>query len=362
MHFMDNPNEGIFWILENQYTEQGKQRILERLKDFQTAGVNWIRILVSPNWGRRDIYANPLPTIQKVNDLMALTREGKNAGKFTIELVLDGNRWNADYVNPKTGKQGKAEQYFVDPYPYRNDKAWFKTWIDHLNFENLGMIMFAGDTAPCKKWGNKPESKVKCYESEAPPSHWQDEEYYKNNGRWVTTIYAWFAQAYPSLNVAFEVGHGGDFDEMSANADWVKRHLPAMPVFATALYIHLGDTEDWRSYREETDRFIDEAERRSEKKLWIDEIGYGRKGNRYSANDRSEARQKAYFDGVLASLVRYRKNKYPTFAWVAGDDYRDHDPEHAWYGLLTEKMGSGGHQKVWSPAWNTLSLYYNLQE
>lgn len=59
--------------------------------------------------------------ISKVNNFMAITRAGANAGKFEIELVLTPH---TDYQNG----------LFIDPHPYTTDKNWYKQWFDQLDY------------------------------------------------------------------------------------------------------------------------------------------------------------------------------------------------------------------------------------
>jgi hypothetical protein len=332
------------WVLDNQHVPAVRAQIDALLTQYRNAGVNWIRILVAANhFTPSHIYPEPKQElIDKVNAFMDITRSGANAGRFTIELVL----------LPMQDSAG----FFVDQAPYNTDKAWYNTWLQKLNFSNLGMVMFGGDLVPC---GWSPAG-WRC-QGEAGATDLQNK-----HGEWIRAIWAWKQSNYPTLNASYEVigVHGASNNStvpIQKMANWINLWTPSVPVVAASLYItRTGTTAwTWQQYKDATLAVLDAYHAVSTKPLWIDEFGFRAAGDPDSGVTTpepvmTEQEQQAGYQGFLAASVCWRQNRYPKFAWEAGSDYKHGAP----WGLF---KGFSGTTPIARPAASEVALYYTLQ-
>jgi hypothetical protein len=327
---LDSATHDFPWVLNNQTTTATRAKIDNILAQYRASGVNWIRLLVAADHFTNDGQSgdvDPVPSaalIQKVNNFMAITRSGANAGKFQIELVLVTHRDSAGN--------------FLDAYPYTHDKTWLKTWLDNLDYTNLGIVMLSGDLSPCLLSGCEGDAGV-------PIGSLQD-----NNGKWIKEIWAWKAATYPGLNASYEVI--GVQDASSNNpalikmlANWINAKTPSVPTIAASIYITLSAGSSWQSYANATAAVLDAYATVSSKLLWIDEYGTSLSGGR-SASD-----QDAGYAGFLGASVCWRQNHYPKFAWETGVSSPD-------WGLISS---FSGNTPLWKPSANEVAQYYTLQ-
>ncbi len=254
---------------------------------------------------------------------MAITRDGSNAGQFTIEIVFVPEQ---------------NESMFTDTYPYTRDKLWFETWLDNLDYTNLGMVMLGGDLLPCLSSG--------CESSSVTVNH----------ANWIKSIWSWKEQNYQSLNALYEVvGVQSSINNeptlIEKLTTWIENNTPNIPAVAASLYLELPSGADWNAYANATTRILDAYHSNTDKPLWIDEYGKSL-GTGWTEED-----QKAAYDGFLAASVCWRQNQYRKFAWVAGNDYPYNGDN--WFGLASSFVNN---YPTMRPAWNTIKLYYNLQE
>ncbi|TPG50288.1 hypothetical protein EAH75_02040 [Rhodanobacter glycinis] len=329
--YLDGVAEDFPWVLANQYDPAIRAKIDALLTQYRSAGVNWIRLLVAYNHFPNRSEVEPVPSatlIREVNDFMAITRSGSNAGAFTIELVLV--------------TQTDSNGLFTDVSPYLHDKLWYKTWIDNLNYTNLGMIMLGGDLSPCYLSGCEGD---KVAVQPLPMNH----------GAWIKSIWAWKQSYAPFLNASYEViGVQGNSNNnpllISKLATWMNANTPSNPIVAAALYVSLPSGSTWQSYATATNAILDSYASVSSKALWIDEYGMSF-GTNWTVQD-----QVAAYQGFLGASVCMRQKRYSKFAWVAGNDYPYTGSN--WYGLVASFNGT---TPAMQPAWSDLSLYYNLQ-
>jgi hypothetical protein len=337
--YLDGGAQDFPWVLDNQYDPAVRAKIDNLLSTYRAAGVNWIRILVATNHFADRSRIHPVPSdelIRKVNDFMAITRAGPNAGRFKIEIVLIPEQTIAGL--------------FTDGAPYTRDKAWFQRWLSNLNYTNLGMVMFGGDLVPCLLSG--------C-DDEANPV-----PVVANHGAWIRQIWAWKNANHPGLNASYEVvGVQGNSNNDSALlaklAAWNQRATPSNPITAASIYIDLPAGSSWVDYANATTRIIDRYYSLTGKPLWIDEYGRSvgsswddQSGAYWTAQDQSNA-----YSGFLAATTCWRPYGNAKFAWVAGNDY-PYNGKY-WFGLVSS-FAQGAPQM--RPAWNDLTLYYTLQK
>lgn len=330
------PSQGFRWVLDNQYDPAVRARIDNLLAKYRAAGVRWIRLLVAANHFPAS-EVDPVPSsalIQKLNDFLAITRTGPNAGKFHVEIVLI----------PRT--QGSM---FAEPFPYTADKLWFKTWLDHINFSNVGMIMFGGDLSPCLLSGCEGQSTA-----QALP---------KNHGKWIREIWSWKDANYPTLNASYEVigvQQGGVNNPalIAQLAQWSAANTPSNPIMAASLYVNLAPGSTWQQYATAMKAILDSYASVSSKPLWIDEFGKSR-GTDTGVTWTLQDQRNAYL-GVLGATFCQSDVAFATFAWVAGRDYPYHidGAGAARYNGLVESWS--GSTPVMSATWQDLSLYYKL--
>ncbi len=326
--YLDGAKQDFPWVLEHQRDPLVRARIENLLEQYRAAEVSWIRLLVATDHFSDRSVIHPVPTqplIQKVNDFMALTRSGPNAGQFTIELVL--------LPEQKSSR-------FTDTAPYERDKRWYQTWLDHLNYTNLGMVMLGGDLSPCLLSGGEGDSGV-----ESIP---------QNHGAWIKSIWAWKEANYPNVYASYEVigiqtGSRNDPRLIRDLAVWVKANTPKIPVVAAALYVELQPGSSWRDYADATARILDTYHAASNIPLWIDEFGKS-SGNTWTPED-----QKAAYTGFLTATVSWRRKGYPMFAWVAGDD-SPNDGKNS-FGLVS---GFEKTKPLMRPAWEELTRFYQF--
>lgn len=327
--YLDGESQDFPWVLDNQYDPTVRARIDNLLAQYRAGGVNWIRLLVATDHFPIESESHPVPSaslIKKVNDFMAITRSGLNAGRFKVELVLVPQQRNA---------------LFTDVAPYSRDKLWFKTWIDNLNYSNLGIVMLGGDLSPCYLSGCEGESSA-----DVVP---------KNHGAWIKSLWAWKQANYPGLNASYEVIGVQSLSNNSPVlikklAGWMNANTPTNPIVAASVYIDLPSGSSWQEYANATVKILDAYHSVSNKTLWIDEFGKSF-GSQWNAQDQRNA-----YLGFLGASVCWRQNRYPKFAWVASNDY-PYDGRN-WLGLVS---GFNGTTPVMRDTWSDLSLYYNLQ-
>lgn len=326
--YLDGEPQDFPWVLDNQYNPSVRLRIDNLLSEYRSAGVNWIRILVSADhfYPKSMIYPNPSNSIiKKVNDFIAITRSGNNRGKFNIEIVLI---------------PGTANGFFTDTMPYTIDKAWFETWIRNLNYSNIGMVVFGGDLSPCYLSGCEGDVSAQPIP--------------RNHGKWIKEIWSWKQQKYPNLNATYEViavqgGTNNDPNLIKKLSNWINANTPSVPYISVSIYLNLPSGSSWQSYASATSAILDAYHSVSSKPLWIDEFGKSH-GTHWNLQDQNNA-----YSGFLGSSVCLRMNGYPKFAWVAGNDFPYNNIN--WYGLVTDFYGS---TPVMSSTWSILSLYYRL--
>lgn len=331
------PSQGFEWVLDHQYDPDVRARLDNLLATYRAAGVNWIRLLIaSNNFSAQDM--EPVPSdawIKKLNDFLAITRSGDNAGKFHIEIVLVPLRTNG---------------LIADTPPYSHDKAWLKKWIDNINYTNVGQIMLGGDLSPCLLSGCQGSSGASVVAN--------------NHGAWIRSIWAWKDANYPTLNASYEVI--GIQDQSNNNpalismlAHWSDLYTPTNPIMSAALYVTLPPGATWQQYATAFTAILDSYASASGKNLHIDEYGLAR-GTGSDGITRTLADQRAGYQGMLGAMVCWRHKDYAKFAWVASRDYPyDVAPGRArWYGLVDS---FNGNMPVMSPTWSDIKLYYTLQ-
>ncbi len=327
--YLDGGNQDFPWVLEHQYDPEVRNKIDSLLAIYRNAGVNWIRLLIASdhfyNEKKNLIYPIPKdPLIQSVNDFMSITRSGPNAGKFTIELVLV----------PET------DDMFFNVNDFSIDENWYRTWFNNLDFSNLGIVMIGGDLAPCSKSGYcEGDNDVHLY--------------FANHGKWIKHMWNWKETEFPNINASFEVAFEGSLPNNSLvenTVAWLNQNTPTVPTIAAALYINLPAGSSWVDYANATTEFLDTYHSKTSKPLWIDEIG------KSIGQGWSEADQLAYYQGVMGASVCWRQNRYPKFAWVAGND-APYDGKQV-FGLV-ERFNN--NSPVMRQSWGVLSQYFNLK-
>jgi hypothetical protein len=328
--YLDGKQQDFPWVLEHQREPAVRARIEGLLEQYRAAEVNWIRLLIATNHfpDRSAIHPVPsFPLIQKVNDFMALTRSGENAGQFTIELVLVPEQKNSR---------------FTDTAPYERDKRWYKAWLDQLDYSNLGMVMFGGDLSPCLLSGGEGEPG-----SESIP---------KNHSAWIKALWNWKVAHYPNLYASYEVigiqtGSRNDPMLIQKLATWIKVNTPGLPVVSASLYLELPRGSSWRDYADTTARIIDTYNATlPDTPLWIDEFGKSW-GQDWTLED-----QKAAFTGFLTTTIAWqRRSSYPVFVWVAGND-APYDGKNT-FGLVA---GFDESKPRMQPAWGEVERFYRL--
>jgi hypothetical protein len=328
--------QGFGWVLDNQYDPAVRARIDNLLTAYRNAGVNWIRLLVgSDNFPSSKV--EPVPSaalIKEFNDFLAITRSGANQGQFHIEVVLVPHR---------------ASGMIADVAPYNHDKLWLKTWIDKINYTNVGMVLLGGDLSPCLLSGCEGSANASAIA--------------KNHGAWIKSIWAWKQANYPTLNASYEVigvESGNNPALIAMLAHWNDVNTPTNAIMSAGVYISLPSGATWQQYAAVTVAVLDSYASASSKNLHIDEYGKSRgtdaSGNTWSLND-----QRAAYQGFLGAVVCLRKKNYAKFAWVAGRDYpydTDSTGRARWNGLVDSFNGA---TPVMSATWSDLKLYYTLQ-
>ena len=327
--YLDGKQQDFPWVLEHQREPAVRARIENLFAQYRAAEVNWIRLLIATNHfpDRSAIHPVPSPSlIQKVNDFMALTRSGANAGQFTVELVLVPEQKNSR---------------FTDTAPYERDKRWYKAWLDHLDYSNLGMVMFGGDLSPCLLSGGEG----------APGS----ESIPQNHSAWIKALWDWKVANYPNLYASYEVigiqtGSRNDPMLIQKLARWIKVHTPNVPVVSVSLYLELPRGSSWRDYADTTAQIIDTYNATSNIPLWIDEFGKSW-GNDWALED-----QTAAFTGFLTTTIAWQhKSPYPVLVWVGGND-APYDGKNT-FGLVA---GFEESKPLMQPAWEELGRFYHL--
>jgi hypothetical protein len=326
--YLDGKQQDFPWVLEHQREPAVHARIENLFAQYRAAGVNWIRLLIATNHFPDRSAIHPVPSsslIQKVNDFMTLTRSGENAGQFTIELVLLPEQKNSR---------------FTDTAPYERDKRWYKAWLDQLDYTNLGMVMFGGDLSPCLLSGGEGES--------------GNENLSQNHAAWIKAVWAWKEANYPHLYASYEVigvqtGSGNDPRLIQNLASWVKMNTPGVSLFSVALYLELPSGNSWRDYADATARILDTYHSVSDIQLWIDEFG------KSWGEDGTLEDQKAAFTGFLTATVAWRRNGYPMFAWLGGND-APYDGKNT-FGLVS---GFEGTKPIPRPAWEEIVRFYRV--
>lgn len=324
-------SQGFAWVLDHQYDPDVRARIDSLFAKYRAAKVNWIRLLVAAdNLHSDDV--EPLPTpelIQKLNDFVAITRSGLNAGKFHVEIVLV----------PGSGFQD------ID-----HDKQWLKAWLDNINYSNVGMVLLGGDLSPCLLSGCEGDAGASATAI--------------RHGAWIKQIWAWKEANYPNLNASYEViavqsASNNNPALIAKLANWSDANTPGNEVLAVSMYVSLAPGSTWQQYATATNAILDAYSAASSKPLWIDEFGKSRGtdtgGTTWTLQDQRNA-----YQGVLGATFCQRTVTYATFAWVAGRDYPyDYDSTgRARYNGLVEVWN--GSTPTMSATWNDLSLYYRL--
>lgn len=328
--YLDGKQQDFPWVLEHQREPAVRDRIENLLDMYRSAGVNWIRLLIATNHFPDRSAIHPVPSsslIQKVNDFMALTRSGENAGQFTIELVLVPEQKNSR---------------FTDTAPYERDKRWYKTWLDQLDYTNLGMVMFGGDLSPCLLSGGEGEPG-----SESIP---------QNHSAWIKALWDWKVANYPNLYASYEVigiqtGSRNDPMLIQKLATWIKTHTPSVPVVSASLYLELPRGSSWHDYADATARILDTYNATfPDMPLWIDEFGKSQ-GQDWTLED-----QKIAFTGFLTATIAWQhKSPYPVLVWVGGND-APYDGKNT-FGLVA---GFDESKPRMQPAWAEVERFYRL--
>jgi hypothetical protein len=327
--YLDGVAQDFPWVLDHLQEPQVRTRVDAVLAGYRAAGINWIRLLIGDWFAAAPEYPEPSrSSIDKVNAFLAMTREGPNAGHFTVEVLFGTHQ---------------RDGIVLDPYPYDNDKHWLATWLNGLDSTNIGMVLLMGDGMPCA-WGG---SSVRCYgDSGADPIA-------ESQGRWLATMWPWLIGNYPNISASYEVIAGqprDGFALLRRSAQWAGEYTPSIPVLAASLYFALPPGSSADAYAIKTVEALDAYSSVSSRPLWIDEYGM-QIGSGYSESD-----QTSYYSGFLDANACRRPNDYARFAWVAGNDYPYTGA--LWLGLIS--AFSADDQPVWRPAWSLISLFQSV--
>ncbi len=335
-HFLDGWDHDLPWMIENQYNSQVRKQIETVLDSFVETGINWLRIIIAAH--HRPYYqyvdsGNPLPSnvhIKQVNDFLALLRSNRFTDKFKIELVLI----------PEMNK----DLSFRDSAPFTLDKQWINSWMNKLDFTNIGIVMMGADLMPCAWEGS--QIKFRCGDASGS-------RVTQTHARWIQSVWPWARQNWPNQNMSYEVIAGSSTLAASTMATWVSEHTPDVTVAAASMYFDLpigATVQDYANYWRDV---ITSFRNHSVKPLWIDEFGK-RIGTGYSESD-----QEYFFEGFLrATVCGDFPDSIPKLAWVGGDDYKK--SRKIWFGLFSGYAPD--NTPKFRPAWKSLSKYYNAQQ
>ncbi|WP_172200505.1 hypothetical protein [Niveibacterium sp. COAC-50] len=326
--YLDGVAQDFPWVLDNQTDPNVTLKLTNLFSQYKRSGVNWVRLLVAgdhrPEWRQPP----SSQTVAKLNAFLGIL----NRNGLTAEIVL---------VPPTTGGLFDATNAFA------TSKAWFSGWIQQINYTNVGMIMLGGDLSPCWLSGCEGSSTA-----EALP---------RNHGAFVREIWKWKQATYPKLNASYEVigiqdQSNNDPRLIGMLAKWADANTPSLQTLGASLYVALPAGTPWTGYANAVDAVLKSYHAATTRPLWIDEYGAGYRSSD-PANVRTEADQKAAYDGLLGATVCWNQKRYAKFAWVAGRDYPYNGKES--YQLVKAFLLSGIPQ--FTSAWATVGQYYNLE-
>ncbi len=342
LYFLDGSGQPPRYIIANQDDPDVAAKLCNIFARYHLAGVNWVRFLVVAHQFKNqpefaDIYTNPYPVIEKVNQFM---EQAQVCGvDLTFELLLDPRQ---------------QRQWFTDPPPYTNDLNWYRAWLDNLDMTHVGMIMLTGDTSPCA-WNG---TVFQCYGDNSldvtPLAY--------NNGHWVASVYPILSAEYPDVLMGVDMMAGdqaGNNELLKKTAEWVDAFIPTAPYTALSLHFALPVGSTWQDYAAQDLRILSNYHSVTNRDLWMDEIGGpmcnpSGCGTPETTDDYTWADQSAAINGWLAVLACQQTTDYPVMLWAAHRDY-GMVPS---YGMISNFTGNVPNFKS---VWNTVSLYYNLQ-
>lgn len=335
-HFLDGWEHDFPWMAENQYNIEVRNKIEKVLDAFDEAGINWLRIVIAAH--HRSYYRyvaskNPIPSdeqVRQVNDFLALTRSGRFAGKFTIEIVLV----------PEMDR----DLSFRDSPPFNLDKQWLNSWMNRLDFTSIGLVMIGADLMPCAWEGDR--IGFRCGDASAS-------RITQKHAKWIQSVWPWARKNWPNQKMSYEVIAGSSTLAASTMATWVSQHTPDVTVASASMYYDLpigATVQDYKNYWREV---IVSFQKNSIKPLWIDEFG------KLIGCGYSEADQANFFTGFLeATVCGDFPEAIPKLAWAGGDDYLS--SRNIWFGLFSGYAPD--NTPIVRPAWKSLSKYYNAKQ
>lgn len=386
---LDGQYNDLPWVLDHLSDPDVQAKLNNLFATYQAAGVNWIRLLIAPDFfetyaARFSVPCSTQPTLApcsvypnvnqallaEVNQFLAMTAK---AG-FKVELNINPHSvagMPGFFCDSSPMGPNSTTPNCSDPY-YYNDKEYYNNWFAGLNMANVGMVMLGGGINPCN------------------PAYGCDRQgatnpMVINNGEWIMNIWAWKKANFPTLNATYETvgviaynGNPNDTTQIGLIAKWMDQYTPGLPYNAMSLYVsqpsdvtppwQFSPPWQWGNYATATDALLDAYAKASNTPLWIDEYGT------YVGWDQTEADQYQALLGFLGASVCQRMNQYPKFLWEAGNDYPNRQfPYPTTYPLLgvMESFGlvmfyyggSGGSLDTpyMRQGWSAISQFYNMQ-
>ncbi len=327
--YLDGGSQDFPWVLDNQDSADAALKINNLLGEYKRAGVNWVRLLVAGN--HRAEWRQP-PTNATVAKLNAFLSKLNQQG-LLVEIVL------IPPVDDNTGM-------FDSSNAFASSKTWLDGWISRINYANVGMIMLGGDLQPCRLSGCEGDPAA-----EALP---------KNHGAYIRAIWAWKQAVYPNIYASYEaiglqIQSNNSPALIGMLAKWADKNTPGLPTLGASFYIDLPNGSSWTAYAYAIDLILQKYQESTARPLWIDEYGSSYVSTN-PANTRTENDQKSAFEGFLGSSVCWHQNRYPKFAWIAGNDW----PYDGFSVFRLVRGFTSGGKPDFTSAWNTVSQYYNL--
>ena len=338
------PDEGFVWVLNNIGSPDVESKLRNTFETYQQAGINWVRILIAPDWFLPAI-EYPIPPasrIQSVNDFMSIAADFG----ITTEIV---------FVSPRD-----INGFISSPPPYTDDKAWFRAWMNDLDMTHLGMVQINGDLLIW--WPDSSSGRYLFYGDPAIPPG----AVAQNHGAWVLDMWEWFHGQYPDVNASYEIITGlgnpnvgvltADSTLLQQSSEWVDAYTPDVPYTSATFYFEHAPGVGWEKYAETVRNLITAYKSVTSRPLWIDEFGMRVCGLSSTVCMNTEDDQVSYYHGFLEATASM---DIPRFAWTASNDYPFAlAPIDYRFGLFSDYDASDN--PVPRPAWNYLQFYYTL--
>jgi hypothetical protein len=382
-------NEKLCYVLDNLSNNSVMTQLRNTFATYQKSGVNLIRVPIHPgldmgcqtqeygdslyNGGFFD-YSIPADTLLRYNRIQqykSLLDTANNYG-LKVELIFETVANSDGLYRDTIGTPGNQ---------FRHEKKWIDAWMRGLGFAGTSGLGSSNVVLICVTF----ELFIHSQSVKGDGSYWLYPNVpagdtfsivSNNHGKYITDVWHWFHNKYPSVpgtaefwtekwNASYStlpgMQYSADSALISATANWIGDSIPGMAYASIETYFYLPVSSAYLSDYLSTEKnllsayFSSSFYLSSQTPLWVDEYGHLVCNSPGTTCPSVEANQSNYYYGVLNATEQYPGSKLAgRVSWVGtNDSLYDNDQR---FGLFTGFDASNA--PIVRPAWKHLTSFY----